>query len=205
MKKKFIKAVSLVAALACLLCFPVKASAASQGTNGTELEVVQAQTLQVQLGEAWAGVEFQLRTDAGKYPDPIPVGENGILELEIGGSENYILTCLASRVEIPEPSETEATQEDAAEETAAADETEATIDATDAATEGTEVTEMPTEDEEEPTVDADAEIAKIGDVPVTHVIIFAGGLIIAVALIIFMHMHQKNRNNLDDSNDDEDI
>ena len=205
MKKKFIKAVSLVAALACLLCFPVKASAASQGTNGTELEVVQAQTLQVQLGEAWAGVEFQLRTDAGKYPDPIPVGENGILELEIGGSENYILTCLASRVEIPEPSETEATQEDAAEETAAADETEATIDATDAATEGTEVTEMPTEDEEEPTVDADAEIAKIGDVPVTHVIIFAGGLIIAVALLIFMHMHQKNRNNLDDSNDDEDI
>ena len=205
MKKKFIKAVSLVAALACLLCFPVKASAASQGTNGTELEVVQAQTLQVQLGEAWAGVEFQLRTDAGKYPDPIPVGENGILELEIGGSENYILTCLASRVEIPEPSETEATQEDAAEETAAADETEATIDATDAATEGTEVTEMPTEDEEEPTFDADAEIAKIGDVPVTHVIIFAGGLIIAVALLIFMHMHQKNRNNLDDSNDDEDI
>lgn len=205
MKKKFIKAVSLVAALACLLCFPVKASAASQGTNGTELEVVQAQTLQVQLGEAWAGVEFQLRTDAGKYPDPIPVGENGILELEIGGSENYILTCLASRVEIPEPSETEATQEDAAEETAAADETEATIDATDAATEGTEVTEMPTEDAEEPTVDADAEIAKIGDVPVTHVIIFAGGLIIAVALLIFMHMHQKNRNNLDDSNDDEDI
>ena len=205
MKKKFIKAVSLVAALACLLCFPVKASAASQGTNGTELEVVKAQTLQVQLGEAWAGVEFQLRTDAGKYPDPIPVGENGILELEIGGSENYLLTCLNSRVEIPEPGETEATQEDGAEETAAADETEATIDATDAATEGTEVTEMPTEDAEEPTVDADAEIAKIGDVPVTHVIIFAGGLIIAVALIIFMHMHQKNRNNLDDSNDDEDI
>ena len=205
MKKKFIKAVSLVAALACLLCFPVKASAASQGTNGTELEVVKAQTLQVQLGEAWAGVEFQLRTDASKYPDPIPVGENGILELEIGGSENYLLTCLNSRVEIPEPGETEATQEDGAEETAAADETEATIDATDAATEGTEVTEMPTEDAEEPTVDADAEIAKIGDVPVTHVIIFAGGLIIAVALLIFMHMHQKNRNNLDDSNDDEDI
>lgn len=205
MKKKFVKAVSLVAALACLLCFPVKASAASQGTNGTELEVVQAQKLQVQLGEAWAGVEFQLRTDAGKYPDPIPVGENGILELEIGGSENYLLTCLNSRVEIPELGETEAAQEDAAEETAAADATENTVDATDAATEGTEVTEMPTEEAEEPTVEADAEIAKIGDVPVTHVIIFAGGLIIAVALLIFMHMHQKNRNNLDDSNDDEDI
>lgn len=205
MKKNFIKAVSLVAALACLLCFPVKASAASQGTNGTELEVVQAQKLQVQLGEAWAGVEFQLRTDAGKYPNPIPVGENGILELEIGGSENYLLTCLNSRVEIPEPGETQPAQEDAIEATAAADETEATIDATDAVTEGSEVTEAPTEDAEEPTVEADAEIAKIGGVPVTHVIIFAGGLIIAVALLIFMHMNQKNRNNLDDSNDDEDI
>ena len=195
MKKKFVKAVSLVAALACLLCFPVKASAASQGTNGTELEVVQAQKLQVQLGEAWAGVEFQLRTDAGKYPDPIPVGENGILELEIGGSENYLLTCLASRVEIPEPGETEAFQDDATEETDSADMTEATVDAT----------EAPTENTQEPTVEADAQIAEIAGVPVTHVIIFAGGLIIAVALLIFMHMHQKNRNNLDDSNDDEDI
>lgn len=205
MKKKFVKAVSLVAALACLLCFPVKASAASQGTNGTELEVVQAQKLQVQLGEAWAGVEFQLRTDAGKYPDPIPVGENGILELEIGGSENYLLTCLASRVEIPEPGETQAAQEDAVEATDAADATEGIVDETDVETEGSEATEAPTENAEEPTVEADAEIAKIGDVPVTHVIIFAGGLIIAVALLIFMHMHQKNRNNLDDSNDDEDI
>lgn len=205
MKKKFVKAVSLVAALACLLCFPVKASAASQGTNGTELEVVQAQKLQVQLGEAWAGVEFQLRTDAGKYPDPIPVGENGILELEIGGSENYLLTCLASRVEIPEPGETEAVQDDATEETDSADMTEATVDGNEAVTEGSEVTEAPTENTQEPTVEADDQIAEIAGVPVTHVIIFAGGLIIAVALLIFMHMHQKSRNNLDDSNDDEDI
>ena len=205
MKKKLVKAVSLVAALACLLCFPVKASAASQGTNGTELEVVQAQKLQVQLGEAWAGVEFQLRTDAGKYPDPIPVGENGILELEIGGSENYLLTCLASRVEILEPGETEAVHDEATEETDPANTTEATVDGTEAVTEGSEVTEAPTENTQEPTVEADAQIAEIAGVPVTHVIIFAGGLIIAVALLIFMHMHQKSRNNLDDSNDDEDI
>ena len=53
MKTKIIKAVSVVAAIACLLCFPVKASAtAQQGTNGTELEVVQAQQLEIQLGQA---------------------------------------------------------------------------------------------------------------------------------------------------------
>ena len=73
MKTKIIKAVSVVAAMACLLCFPVKASAtAQQGTNGTELEVVQAQQLEIQLGQAWTGVEFQLRTDAGNIRMPSP-------------------------------------------------------------------------------------------------------------------------------------
>lgn len=204
MKKNFIKAVSLVAALTCLICFPVKASAASQGTNGTELEVVQAETLKIQLGEAWSGVEFQLRTDAGKYPDPIPVGEDGILELEIGGSQNYLLTCLSSRVEIPEPGETQETQQDATEESVDSEETESTADATGAATESTVLTEPSTGTAEEPTIEADAEIAEIGGVPVTHVIIFAGGLIIAVALLIFMHVNQKNKNNLESSDDDED-
>ena len=97
MKTKIIKAVSVVAAMACLLCFPVKASAtAQQGTNGTELEVVQAQQLEIQLGQAWTGVEFQLRTDAGKYPDAIPVGEDGVLRVEIGGSETAFLRALKS-------------------------------------------------------------------------------------------------------------
>ena len=59
MKTKIIKAVSVVAAMACLLCFPVKASAtAQQGTNGTELEVVQAQQLEIQLGQAWTVLSY---------------------------------------------------------------------------------------------------------------------------------------------------
>ena len=45
-------------------------------TDGTEIQVLQPERLEIQLGTAWAGVEFQLRTDSGLYPDPIPVGED---------------------------------------------------------------------------------------------------------------------------------
>ena len=75
MKIKLMKCMALILSLICLLSFPVQASAASQGTEGTEQGIAKAEKLEIFLGEAWAGVEFQLRTDAGKYPDPIPVGE----------------------------------------------------------------------------------------------------------------------------------
>ena len=113
MKTKLLKCMALILSLVCLLSFPIQASATVQGTEGTEQEVVQPQQLEIFFGQAWAGVEFQLRTDAGKYPEPIPVGDNGILSLEIGGSEHYYLTCQATQVEAPVP-EAEA---DSAEET----------------------------------------------------------------------------------------
>ena len=210
MKTKIIKAVSVVAAMACLLCFPVKASAtAQQGTNGTELEVVQAQQLEMQLGQAWTGVEFQLRTDAGKYPDPIPVGEDGVLRVEIGGSENYLLTCLASQVEVPSPEDLEAVEETADSEATIAEGTEATeaetIEATEesqAVTEGTDAPEV-TVDVTDP--EAQNEPAMIGNVPVAHVVIFVCGLVIAIALLVFMQMYQKNRQAADAEEDDDGI
>lgn len=206
MKTKMIKSVSLVAALACMLCFPVKASATTQqGTDGTELEVVQAQQLEIQLGQAWTGVEFQLRTDAGKYPDPIPVGEDGVLRVEIGGSENYLLTCLASQVEVPTPEDIENPEETVTEETGTA----ATEEVASGSTVSTENTSSATEEEPEPTApsvtiepEADAGVATIGGIPVTHVVIFVGGLVIAIALLVFMQMHQKNRE-ASDADDDE--
>lgn len=209
MKTKIIKAVSVVAAMACLLCFPVKASAtAQQGTNGTELEVVQAQQLEIQLGQAWTGVEFQLRTDAGKYPDPIPVGEDGVLRVEIGGSENYLLTCLASQVEVPRPEDLEAAEETADPEATIAEGTDATEAVT---TEATEESQAVTESTDAPEVtvdvtdpDAQNEPAMIGNVPVAHVVIFVGGLVIAIALLVFMQMHHKNRESSDADDDEND-
>ena len=112
MKINIVKAVALILAMLSILCFPSPASAVSQGTDGTELQVMKPQNLQIHLGEDWAGAGFELTTDAGKYPGVIVVGEDGVLRLEIGGSENYILSCVNTAVEIPTsqasaPAETE--------------------------------------------------------------------------------------------------
>ena len=196
MKKNIIKAVSLLAALACILFVPVQASATAQGTNGTELEVVQPQNLVVQLGEAWSGVEFQLRTDAGKYPDPIPVGEDGMLRLEIGGSENYTLTCLNSRVAIPAPEDALAAEESAA----TGEAYESTVGETDSDVDATVDPSSATEAEDS---DTDEETAKIGEVPVTHIVILIGGLVIAIVILLLIQHGQKNREGFNQEDDDD--
>ena len=62
MKHKTIKSILLVVAMLCVLCFPVHVMAETQqGTNGDELQLMEAQKLEIQLGTDWAGVEFQSR------------------------------------------------------------------------------------------------------------------------------------------------
>ena len=196
MKKNIIKAVSLLAALACILFVPVQASATAQGTNGTELEVVQPQNLVVQLGEAWSGVEFQLRTDAGKYPDPIPVGEDGMLRLEIGGSENYTLTCLNSRVAIPAPEDALAADESAA----TGEASESTVGETDS---DVDATVDPSSATEAADSDTDEETARTGEIPVTHIVILVGGLVIAIVILLLIQHGQKNREGFNQEDDDD--
>ena len=192
MKLKIAKAVALILAMVCLLCFPVPASAASQGTDGTELEVIQPQNLEIQLGEAWAGVEFELKTDAGMYPGVIIVGEDGILRLEIGGSENYILSCLNSSVDIPIPGETAPAEEvtepvaDASEETDPAAETE-------------EAETVPSESLPEETQEG-----TLGGIPVKHLVLFGGGLILAIGALVGINFYQKRSGTSAGSEDDDD-
>ena len=194
MKLKIAKAVALILAMVCLLCFPVPASAASQGTDGTELEVIQPQNLEIQLGEAWAGVEFELKTDAGMYPGVIIVGEDGVLRLEIGGSENYILSCMNSTIEAPEPGETLPAEE----ETTPADEsgTEATeaLDPTTGSNEGV------TPDQTDPEEVSDGTVAGI---PIAHLVLFGGGLVIAIGGLVGIHFYQKKRESSASDEDDE--
>ena len=198
MKLKIAKAVALVFAMACLLCFPVPASAASQGTDGTELEVIQPQNLEIQLGEAWAGVEFELKTDAGMYPGVIIVGEDGVLRLEIGGSENYILSCLNSSVEIPIPGETAPAEEgtepaaDPTEEVAPSEEVDPTEMTGEAGTDPTE--KMPEETDE----------GSVAAIPVKHIVLFVGGLVLAIGALVGIHFYQK-RNGNENNTDEDDI
>ena len=192
MKLKIAKAVALVLAMVCLLCFPVPASAASQGTDGTELEVIQPQNLEIQLGESWAGVEFELKTDAGMYPGVIIVGEDGVLRLEIGGSENYILSCLNSSVDIPIPSETSPAEEvtepvaDASEETDPTSETE-------------EAETVPSESLPEET-----QKGTLGGIPVKHLVLFGGGLILAIGALVGINFYQKRSGKSASSEEDDD-
>ena len=96
---KFKKLITSFGTALCALCrciAPVYAD-----TDGTELQVTEASTLEIQLGADWVGVEFQLKTDVGMYPDTISVGDDGVLRLEIGGSSTYTLSCLNSSVAVP--------------------------------------------------------------------------------------------------------
>ena len=198
MKIKLLKCMALILSLVCLLSFPVQVSAASQGTEGTEQGIVKAEQLEIFLGEAWAGVEFQLRTDAGKYPDPIAVGENGVLSLEIGGSEHYYLTCQATRTEAPVPEdetvsgnetlpegETLESTEETAEESVAETSDETTGDAT-------ETTEVIVE-----------QLPDDG-IPTSTIVIFAIGLLLAIAALVLLQMHQK-RNSAQECEADDDL
>ena len=67
--------------------------------------------LVLQLGVRWAGVEFQLRTDAGIFPVPVVVNESGVLTMDLGGSTTYTLTCMDSTVPIPDPEQSQAVAE----------------------------------------------------------------------------------------------
>ena len=184
MKTKIWKCVALVLALMCILCFPIGVSAASQGTNGDEMQVATPEKLEIHLGQEWAGVTFDLQTDYGKYPDPIPVGEDGVLRLEIGGSSSYVLSCLSSETEAPAPSET------APEESTPADAPTVNKD---------ELVDIEDVTPTEPTEETNT----VAGIPVTHIVLFGGGLLVAVGALIGINFVQKRRAQSGSDNDDE--
>ena len=190
MKAKIWKCVALVLALMCILTFPIGVSAASQGTNGDEMQVATPEKLEIHLGQEWAGVTFELTTDYGKYPDPIPVGEDGVLRLEIGGSSSYVLSCLSSETEAPAPSETSPSENAPSESTPAED----------AAVSQDELEDIEDVTPTEPT----EEDGKVAGIPVSHIIMFGGGLLVAVGALIGINYFQKRRANASNEYDEND-
>ena len=176
MKRKSITSILLVLAMLCILCFPVQVLAETkQGTTGDELQLMEAEKLEIQLGTEWAGVEFQLKTDAGLYPGTVNVGQDGVLRMEIGGSKSYILTCMNSAVKVPEPTQAPATTEP---------NTEQNNSETDTAEEGN---------------------ATVAGIPVLHIVLFAGGMVVAIGALIAMHVVKRRRESepVYDEDDDE--
>ena len=92
---------ALMAVAIAAVVFPISVYA---DTNGSEIKLIdQPDKLILQLGPQWAGVEFELKTDAGVFPVPVIVDSSGILQMDLGGSKTYILSCLMSPAAAPEP------------------------------------------------------------------------------------------------------
>ena len=191
MRKKILGA-ALTLSLGVLLMYPVSASAA-QGTDGTEMQVLEPEQLEIQLGADWAGVEFELKTDSGMYPGTIPVGEDGVLRLEIGGSSSYVLTCLSSAVPVPDPEQAP----DAAEQVSAE-----TTETGDEAT-GEETAEPRSENQDPKAEPETGQVAEgspaaeeentVAGIPVLHLALFGGGMALAIGSLIAMYVVKRRR------------
>ena len=164
----------LVAVAALLCCTALSIGTVYADTDGTEIQVEQPSTLELQLGPQWADVEFQLKTDAGTYPGTVVVGDVGVLRTELGGSTSYVLSCLNSPVIVPSPDDTQApATTEPGNESAPPDET------------------TDTDDESGETL-GDAQ-SSVGGIPVKHIILFGGGLALAAGGLIAMTVVKKRR------------
>lgn len=86
-----------------LLMLSMAPAALADTDENTPRITRQPDQLVLQLGTRWAGVEFELRTDAGKFPVPVVVDETGVLTMDLGGSSTYTLSCLESLEPVPAP------------------------------------------------------------------------------------------------------
>lgn len=86
-----------------LLMLSMAPAALADTDENTPRITRQPDQLVLQLGARWAGVEFELRTDAGKFPVPVVVDESGVLTMDLGGSSTYTLSCLESLEPVPAP------------------------------------------------------------------------------------------------------
>lgn len=99
-KKMLTLAIALIVCAVSILPW-TQVAYASPGAEPTKSTI--ADKLILQLGPDWAGVEFELVTDVGKYPGAIVVDNTGVLTLELSDSSTFTLSCLNSKVNPPTP------------------------------------------------------------------------------------------------------
>lgn len=172
------------AAMLAVMAMSLMALNAHADTDGTELQVAKPSQLTIQLGPEWAGVEFRLRTDSGVYPGVVVVDESGVLSLEIGGSSTYELSCLGSpqTVPTPEPEPSKAPESEPAE-------TEPATTSADTVT---------------PTPDDGGELTVYG-IPVIHLAVFGGGLLVAIVFLITLRFSRRRRRRWDEYDEDDEL
>ena len=55
------------------------------------------------------------------------------------------------------------------------------------------------------TLPADTDEGTIAGIPVKHIVLFAGGLVLAVGALVGIHVYQKRSGNSNNSDDDDDV
>lgn len=205
--RKKLAALALTGILVATLGNGILVSAENQGTNGPEIQVMEAEQLEVQLGKEWAGREFQLKTDAGLYPGTITVGEDGVLRTELGGSTRYILTCMLTE----NPDDTEqvlATRNDLSKDTTNAPEQEGEMEsqsgenASGETETGVQQT-TPADASTGPAVKGEATEKTVAGIPVKHLVLFSVGMVAAVGFLITIHFTKRHQVEYDEESDED--
>jgi hypothetical protein len=166
MQKTWIGRIMLFAC--CLLMCTSITYAVSDDTDGSELQVAQPVVLEIQLGQQWAGTEFQLKTDTGLYPGTITVGQDGILRTELGSSGRYILSCANTDTAVLPPTD-------------------------DSLPVGQDVTPDDTTQAET----QNHRNGTVGGIPIMHIVLFCGGLLLALGALLTMHIVSRRRSSSD--------
>ena len=55
------------------------------------------------------------------------------------------------------------------------------------------------------TLPADTDEDSVAGIPVKHIVLFAGGLVLAVGALVGIHVYQKRSGNSNNSDDDDDV
>ncbi len=177
-----------------MICAMLTAPVAYADTDGTELLVTdEPAQLHIQLGTEWAGAAFELKTDAGVYPQPIVVSPDGTLSTELGGSKTYILSALQSSLPAQQP--------DAGGEHPADDLTSTIPSQSCTPQESALASEKSPDDTQIPSELPAADASNIEGIPTMHLILFAGGLFVCAVVLFVMYLLKRRKES--DADDDD--
>lgn len=211
MSKPFKKPMTLMMTMVVCLCVAfLFAPAIYADTDGTELKVTdQPEKLVIQLGAAWAGVEFELKTDAGLYPQPVVVSAEGVLSMELGGSKTYTLSAMDSPNSASDPDAvTSAPSQDETPPSPEDEQQPSTPSSDSRQTDNPEQTDnLELTDNTDDTNQSGNELDNnfIKGIPNMHLFLFSGGLIACITVLVVMWVVKRRKNNrYNDSDDIED-
>jgi len=162
----------------------------------------------IQLGPGWAGTQFELRTDAGMYPERIVVSDNGLLQMDLGGSKTFTLSRVQGAAQQADPPAAQTTTAAPAMDTPTAvavepePTTEATADDVDLDAFLAALTEPGTGVPAEQPPPGEEIVQQ--EISIKHVLIFGGGLVAAIVALVILSRHKKRREYDDEEDDYED-